>query len=116
MALPMVREEDVLNELRQLDEARWFEVVDFIGYLRERRVETNGNGTGAAGNEAGAVDQEEKKPYTARDLVDSGLAGLWKDRDDIGDSLEFARKLRRQAETRPHIWEYHTSGSNDAAR
>lgn len=103
MALPIVQEEDVLNELRQLNATRWFEVVDFIGYLRERSQETDGNGN--SGNGAGVEKEQEKKPYTARDLLNSGLAGLWKDREDIGDSLEFARELRRQAETRPHIRE-----------
>lgn len=29
-----------------------------------------------------------------------GLIGIWADRDDIGDSAEYARALRRQAETR----------------
>jgi hypothetical protein len=37
---------------------------------------------------------------TARDLLNSGLVGLWKDRDDIGDSVEFARELREAAQTR----------------
>lgn len=41
-----------------------------------------------------------KKFMTGKDLLESGLAGLWKDRKDIGDSLEYARKLRREAETR----------------
>ena len=39
---------------------------------------------------------------TFADLLNSGLVGIWKDRTDIGDSLEFARKLRQQAETRHH--------------
>jgi hypothetical protein len=39
---------------------------------------------------------------TGKDLVDSGLFGIWKNRTDIGDSLEFARRLRKQAETRHH--------------
>ncbi|MGN6367765.1 MAG: hypothetical protein ACTHN5_05850 [Phycisphaerae bacterium] len=39
---------------------------------------------------------------TFADLLNSGLVGIWKDRTDIGDSLEFARKLRKQAETRHH--------------
>lgn len=30
----------------------------------------------------------------------NGLIGDWADREDIGDSLEYARELRRQAETR----------------
>jgi hypothetical protein len=39
---------------------------------------------------------------TFADLLNSGLVGIWKDRTDIGDSLEFARKLRKQAEARHH--------------
>lgn len=31
-----------------------------------------------------------------------GLIGIWADRDDIGDSVEYARTLRHQAETRSH--------------
>ena len=37
---------------------------------------------------------------TAKDLLESGLAGIWKDRDDIKDSLAYARKLREQAQNR----------------
>lgn len=29
-----------------------------------------------------------------------GLIGIWADREDIGDSVEYARKLRQQAEKR----------------
>jgi hypothetical protein len=32
----------------------------------------------------------------------NGLIGDWADREDIGDSVESARELRRQAETRSH--------------
>lgn len=39
-------------------------------------------------------------PTTGQDLLDSGLVGIWKKRRDIGDSLEFARKLRSRAEAR----------------
>ena len=38
--------------------------------------------------------------HTAADLSRSGLIGAWADRDDLGNSQEFARRLRRQAETR----------------
>ena len=37
---------------------------------------------------------------TAADLLNSPLVGLWKDRTDITDSAEYARQLRRRAETR----------------
>jgi len=43
-----------------------------------------------------------EKSITGVELAKSGFAGLWKDRTDIGGSLEFARKLRKQAETRHH--------------
>ncbi len=50
------------------------------------------------------ADRERRRsavPYmTANDLLNSGLVGLWKDRDDIGDSVEFARKLREEAQNR----------------
>lgn len=32
----------------------------------------------------------------------NGLIGDWADREDIGDSVEYARNLRKQAETRSH--------------
>ena len=41
-----------------------------------------------------------RKPLTAGQLLESDVVGMWADRDDIGDSVEFARKLRTAAETR----------------
>ena len=38
---------------------------------------------------------------TVRQLRQSGLIGLWKDREDIQDSTVFARQLRDKAQTRP---------------
>ena len=37
---------------------------------------------------------------TAAEMVSSPLFGLWAGRDDIGDSLIYARQLRAQAERR----------------
>ena len=37
---------------------------------------------------------------TARQLLRSGLIGLWKDRKDVGDSTAYARQLREQAQRR----------------
>jgi hypothetical protein len=34
---------------------------------------------------------------TGADLLASGLFGIWENRSDITDSLEFARELRRRA-------------------
>jgi hypothetical protein len=47
-----------------------------------------------------APDIQPKKGLTAGDLLRSPLCGIWKDRTDIGDSLEYARKLRTEAERR----------------
>ena len=33
----------------------------------------------------------DKKILTGRALLESGLVGLWKDRTDIGDTLEYVR-------------------------
>jgi hypothetical protein len=33
-------------------------------------------------------------------LKANGFVGAWKDRDDIGDSVEFARELRRRVWSR----------------
>ena len=41
------------------------------------------------------------KPYlTASQLLHSELIGLWKDREDIEDSADYARQLREQAQRR----------------
>lgn len=40
------------------------------------------------------------RPMRASDLFKSGLVGVWSKRQDIEDSIMFARKLRRQAQRR----------------
>jgi len=66
-------------------------VLDFIGYLKNRSKPT-----------ARRAVKTVPRELTARELLQSDLVGLWADREDIGDSLEFARRLRRKAERR---WE-----------
>ncbi len=41
-----------------------------------------------------------KARLTARELLNSGMVGLWRDRQDIGDSSQFARTLRERAQRR----------------
>ncbi len=43
--------------------------------------------------------RQVNKPMTGKDLLKSGLVGMWADRQDIGDSVSYARKLRAQAQT-----------------
>jgi hypothetical protein len=40
---------------------------------------------------------EPKKTFTVRQLLDSGLIGVWENRTDIKDSLTYARQLRDQS-------------------
>ena len=45
-------------------------------------------------------DAAAEKGGTAGDLLRSSLFGLWKDRTDMGDSIEYARNLRDRAQQR----------------
>ncbi|MCQ3938111.1 MAG: hypothetical protein DPW18_13835 [Chloroflexi bacterium] len=47
--------------------------------------------------------RQVNKPVTGKDLLNSGLVGIWAKRKDIGDSLAYARKLRTQAQTRRRV-------------
>lgn len=50
------------------------------------------------------VDENDSKPSTGSELVaairQSGLVGMWADRDDIRDSRGFARRLRKESSNR----------------
>jgi len=46
---------------------------------------------------------EPPSRLTVRQLRQSGLIGLWKDRDDIRDSAAYARSLREQGQKRGEI-------------
>lgn len=41
-----------------------------------------------------------EKRLTVRQLKRSGIIGIWKDRTDIENGVEYARRLRKQAEKR----------------
>ncbi len=40
------------------------------------------------------------RPMSGKDLLNSGVVGMWSKRKEIGDSLIYAQKLRAQAQTR----------------
>ena len=44
--------------------------------------------------------RQVNKPLTGKELLNSGLVGIWAKRKDIGDSVTFARELRAQAQSR----------------
>ncbi|MGE3800081.1 MAG: hypothetical protein AB7H80_03605 [Candidatus Kapaibacterium sp.] len=45
-------------------------------------------------------DSERRKQLTADQLLHSDIVGMWKDRTDIPDTIEYARQLRDEAERR----------------
>ncbi|GAB4505732.1 MAG: hypothetical protein Fur0043_27300 [Anaerolineales bacterium] len=47
--------------------------------------------------------RQTNKPMKGKELLKSGLFGMWADRTDIGDSVTYARKLRKQAQTRKKL-------------
>lgn len=86
MSAEPVDEQTILDALRHVPRNRWSDVQAYLRSL------------GAVESSSRAV----KCPMTAADLLQSGLVGLWADRTDMGDSREFARRLREQAQTRKH--------------
>jgi hypothetical protein len=46
------------------------------------------------------IRQPEVEGVRLKDLLTSGLVGLWDDRDDIEDTVDYARSLRRRASRR----------------
>ena len=130
-----VKEEEILSALHKLDSQRWFEVLDFIGYLNsqtrdaksealidlnskpELLVEINESlrqlkpgesvtvvppsaETREKANKSKSKSSTQRKRMTAADLLNSGIVGMWSDREDIDDSVAFANQLRQQAEHR----------------
>jgi hypothetical protein len=47
--------------------------------------------------------RQVNKPMTGKDLLNSGVVGIWAKRKDIKDSTEYARELRAQAQTRRRV-------------
>jgi hypothetical protein len=74
----VVSEQTILDALHQVSAERWDEVLHFLETLKN----------------------DVRPIRTGADMAKSELVGIWADRDDIGDSREYARRLRREAETR----------------
>ncbi len=72
----------ILDALHRVSHKRWGDVLSFIESLPS---------VDEPSGEAGP------RPMNADDLLASGLVGRGSDRTDIGDSREFARRLRERA-------------------
>ena len=81
-----VNEQAILDALHRVPQERWEDVLRFLDSLRTTEQ----------------PQTDLRRVLTGKDLADSDLIGLWADRTDIGDSREYARKLREQASHRTH--------------
>jgi hypothetical protein len=79
-----VGEQEILDALHRVPRERWGDVLRFLDSLKA----------------AEAVEPPSRRVLTGKDLAESDLIGIWADRTDIGDSREFARRLREQAQRR----------------
>jgi len=84
MSIATITEQAIVEELHQVPEARWGEVLTFIRSLHGLQQEFT----------------PEKRIMSGADLLGSELIGMWADRTDITDNHEFARQLRSKAEHR----------------
>jgi hypothetical protein len=50
-------------------------------------------------------EKVEEEGISAEELLSAPFIGIWADRDDIGDSAEFAERIRRNWEHRSHAEE-----------
>ena len=78
MANKTITEQQILTELHKLSPTHWADVLKYIAFLKYQ-----------------SQFELPQKNFTARDLLQSELVGLWADRSDIGDSLSYARQLRQ---------------------
>jgi hypothetical protein len=85
MSTETVSEQVIVEELHRVPPERWGAVLIFLRSLQSGRQPPT----------------TERPILTGADLLGSDLIGMWADRTDITDSLEFARQLRRKAEHRP---------------
>jgi hypothetical protein len=83
MPRSVITEQQIVAALHGVPTERWSEVLHFLDALQLE-----------------SAPSAETAIQTANDLRQSGLVGIWADREDVGDSQTYARQLRKQAEQR----------------
>lgn len=78
-----VSEQQIVEALHKVPPERWGMVLACVAALQREPGES-----------------DDRPIRTAADVLQSGIVGIWADRTDIGDSREFARKLRYESEHR----------------
>jgi hypothetical protein len=89
------------ERVRLLPKYKLAVVFDFVSYLADRPRGLQTRQTLVPHQEDTDVNVLASRPrLTAKELLESELIGLWKDREDIEDSVLYARHLRSQAQLR----------------
>ena len=84
MSANAVNEQIIVEELHQIPQERWGEVLTFLRSLQPKSQPTT----------------TDQPIITGTDLAGSDLIGVWAERTDVKDGLDFARQLRQRAEQR----------------
>jgi hypothetical protein len=80
-----INEQQLLAALHRIPEHRWGEVLQYLEGMQAVRA---------------TVSAALPPIHTGTDLRQSELIGIWAERTDLGESREFARRLRHQASHR----------------
>ena len=81
-------------------------VTAYRGQIKDGKIELKDSPALPEGVEVIVVLVEAESEFlpergiTGAELLASPMVGIWADRDDIGDTVEFARELRRKSEQR----------------
>lgn len=71
-------EKELIKQLKKLPPGAQQEAADFVDYLYKKYME-----------------QEEEGSRSERSVLDSPFRGMWKDREDMKDSTEWVRNIRK---------------------
>jgi len=75
--------EEILHDLAMLPPEARQQVTDFIAFLRQRYLK-----------------RQPKPQAQVRDWSEEEFVGMWRDREDMQDSVAWVRDLRRQEEAK----------------
>ncbi len=101
--------DEIVEQLDRLSPENQRRVLDFIqalvlsvpeGVPGKQLLRFSGILSSADAQAMTQAIEEGCERATASQLAHSELVGLWKDRDDIADSADYARQLREQAQKR----------------
>jgi uncharacterized membrane-anchored protein len=98
----MITIETIVNELDTFPQELLVEVLDFIRTAKTKNIQSSNKLENCINDEINQTILQEKKVLTARQLLNSNLIGLWENRIDITDSLDYARQLREKAQRRDY--------------